>query len=61
MVATAAEVRPGEPVTIGGPIPNYTCYVVGRGPATCSRRRQQGELLIGGPGVAQRLSQAAPS
>ena len=28
VVATVAEVRPGEPVTIGRPIPNYTCYVV---------------------------------
>ena len=27
VVATAAEMRPGEPVTIGGPIPNYTIYV----------------------------------
>ena len=28
VVATVAEVRRGEPVTIGQPIPNYTCYVV---------------------------------
>ena len=27
VVATVAEVLPDTPVTIGGPIPNYTCYV----------------------------------
>ncbi|HYH38780.1 MAG TPA: Pls/PosA family non-ribosomal peptide synthetase [Azospirillum sp.] len=52
VVATVAEVRPDSPVTIGRPIPNYTGYVVDEylslvGPGT------QGELLIGGPGVAQ--------
>ena len=51
VVATAAEIRPGEPVTIGGPIPNYTAYIADEtlalvGPGV------QGELLIGGPGVA---------
>jgi non-ribosomal peptide synthetase-like protein len=52
VVATMDEVLPGRPVTIGKPIPNYSCYVVDeamalRGPG------QEGELLIGGPGVAQ--------
>ncbi|ACL60679.1 Pls/PosA family non-ribosomal peptide synthetase [Methylobacterium nodulans] len=51
VVATAAEMRPGDPVTIGGPIANYTAYIVDErlalvGPGV------QGELLIGGPGVA---------
>jgi len=51
VVATIAEVFAGEPVTIGKPIPNYTCYVVDDdlrllGPGA------EGELLIGGPGVA---------
>jgi non-ribosomal peptide synthetase-like protein len=51
VVATLSQVRAGEPITIGGPIPNYTCYVVDEalnlvGPG------QEGELLIGGPGVA---------
>jgi non-ribosomal peptide synthetase-like protein len=51
VVATLSDVRPGETVTIGKPIPNYTCYVVDEalnllGPG------QEGELLIGGPGVA---------
>jgi non-ribosomal peptide synthetase-like protein len=51
VVATVAELRPGAPVTIGRPIANYTCYVVSEAlellaPGT------EGELLIGGPGVA---------
>lgn len=51
VVATVAEMTPGLPVTIGRPIPNYTAYVVDEamnlvGPG------EQGELLIGGPGVA---------
>ena len=52
VVATVAEVKAGAPVTIGRPIPNYTCYVVDErldlvGPSV------EGELLIGGPGVAK--------
>jgi len=52
VVATAAEVTPGETVTIGRPIPNYTAYIINEamelvGPG------EQGELLIGGPGVAR--------
>lgn len=52
VVATAEEVVPGRPVTIGRPIANYTAYVVDEnlnllGPG------QEGELLIGGPGVAR--------
>ena len=52
VVATVDEVTPDEAVTIGVPIPNYTCYVVDEemrivGPGT------EGELLIGGPGVAK--------
>ena len=51
VVATAAEMHPGRPVTIGGPIANYSVYVADEalnllGPG------EQGELLIGGPGVA---------
>jgi non-ribosomal peptide synthetase-like protein len=52
VVATAAEVRAGEAVTIGRPIPNYSCYVADESlnplPAGVP-----GELLIGGPGVAK--------
>ncbi len=52
VVATIAEVRPDEPVTIGRPIPNYSCYVVDESLALVAAGTQ-GELLIGGPGVAQ--------
>ena len=51
VVATLAELRAGEPVTIGCPLPNYTAYVVGEDGRLCPPG-MQGELLIGGPGVA---------
>lgn len=51
VVATVAEVRAGEPVTIGKPIPNYTCYVASES-LDLLAPGQEGELLIGGPGVA---------
>ena len=38
--------------TIGGPIPNYTCYVADDA-LNLLERNVEGELLIGGPGVAQ--------
>ena len=43
---------PNVPVTIGGPIPNYTCYVADDA-LNLLERNVEGELLIGGPGVAQ--------
>ncbi|MDX3810066.1 MAG: non-ribosomal peptide synthetase, partial [Bosea sp. (in: a-proteobacteria)] len=52
VVATAAEVVPGETVTIGRPIPNYTAYVVSE-ELRLVQPGEQGELLIGGPGVAK--------
>ena len=52
VVATLEEVHPGRPVTIGRPIPNYTCYVVDEAMNLCGPG-QEGELLIGGPGVAR--------
>ncbi len=52
VVATVAEVRPDEPVTIGGPIANYTCYVADEANHLLERG-VEGELLIGGPGVAR--------
>ena len=52
VVATLAELRAGEPVTIGRPLPNYTAYVVGEDGRLCPPG-VQGELLIGGPGVAK--------
>ncbi len=51
VVATVAEVQAGEAVTIGKPIPNYTCYVVNEAGDLC-QAGEQGELWIGGPGVA---------
>ena len=52
VVATVAQVRIGEAVTIGKPIPNYTCYVVDDA-LNLLDHGVEGELLIGGPGVAQ--------
>lgn len=53
--ASLAQLQPGEPVTIGRPLPNYSLLVV---PADASQplallpRDQVGELCITGPGVA---------
>ena len=52
VVATVSEVKAGEPVTIGQPIPNYTCYVVDDA-MNLVDAGVEGELLIGGPGVAR--------
>lgn len=52
VVATVAEVHPDAPVTIGGPIANYTCYVADEANNLLDRG-VEGELLIGGPGVAR--------
>ena len=51
VVATIAELAKGDLVTIGKPIPNYTAYVVNDNLQPVAAG-QQGELLIGGPGVA---------
>ncbi|WP_334175792.1 Pls/PosA family non-ribosomal peptide synthetase [Pseudoxanthobacter sp.] len=51
VVATVAEVQPGVPVTIGRPIPNYTCRVVDEA-MNALPAGVEGELVIGGPGVA---------
>ena len=52
VVATACEVVRGQPVTIGRPVPNYSCYIVDEQMQLCAPG-VQGELLIGGPGVAR--------
>ena len=52
VVATVAEIQPGRPVTIGRPIPNYACWVADEDLAPLPAGRV-GELLIGGPGLAQ--------
>jgi len=52
VVATVAEIFPGAEITIGGPLPNYTCYVTDES-LNLLPDGEEGELLIGGPGVAQ--------
>ena len=52
VVATYAELRPGEPVTIGKPIANYTAYVCDEN-MNLLAPGQTGELIVGGPGVAK--------
>ena len=52
VVATVDEVEAGEPVTIGRPIPNYSCFIVAEDLSPVAPG-EQGELLIGGPGIAQ--------
>ena len=52
VVATVDEVRPGEPVTIGRPIPNYSCWIVAPDLSPVPPGNE-GELLIGGPGIAR--------
>ena len=50
VVATAIDLAPGDTVTIGRPIANYTAYVVDEAMRPVPRGGQ-GELVIGGPGV----------
>ncbi|MCX5794596.1 MAG: amino acid adenylation domain-containing protein [Elusimicrobia bacterium] len=52
VVATLALCRPGAPVTIGRPLANYTAYICDQRGGIVERGRE-GELLIGGPGVAK--------
>ena len=52
VVATLCEVKAGVPVTIGTPIANYSVYVADPETMALLPIGTQGELLIGGPGVA---------
>jgi non-ribosomal peptide synthetase-like protein len=52
VVATAIEIQPEDPITIGRPLPGYTAYVVDESLHTVTPG-VEGELLIGGPGVAK--------
>ena len=52
VVATVDEVTRDGVVTIGRPIPNYSCYVVDAGMELVGAG-VEGELLIGGPGIAR--------
>ena len=50
ITATVAEVVPDQPVTIGIPLPNYTCHILSED-FTPVARGTAGELCIGGPGL----------
>ncbi|MES2180880.1 MAG: Pls/PosA family non-ribosomal peptide synthetase [Pseudomonadota bacterium] len=53
--ASLAELQPGEPVTIGRPLPNYVLLVINQETANGIQllpRGETGELCISGPGVA---------
>lgn len=52
VVATWKELRPGEPVTIGKALPNYSTYVVDERLARVAAG-EPGELVLGGVGVAR--------
>jgi non-ribosomal peptide synthetase-like protein len=52
VVATAIELKPQDPITIGRALPGYTTYVVDENFRSVTPGAE-GELLIGGPGVAQ--------
>ncbi len=56
VVATVAEVRAGEPVTIGRPIPNYTCLCRRRRTASRAGRAERGRAPDRRPGRRPRLS-----
>lgn len=51
VTATIAELRPGTPVTIGEPLPNYTALIVDES-GRLVPPGAAGELCIGGPGVS---------
>lgn len=51
VVATAADLVPGQAVTIGRPLANMTAYVVDEALRLVDRGTE-GELLLGGPGIA---------
>ena len=51
VTATAAELRPGEPVTIGQPLPNYTVMLLDEA-GNVVPDGEPGELCIAGPGVS---------
>jgi non-ribosomal peptide synthetase-like protein len=52
VIATLCLCGPGQRVTIGRPLANYTAYICDERGAVVERG-QEGELLIGGPGVAK--------
>ncbi|MDB6020485.1 MAG: peptide synthetase [Pedosphaera sp.] len=51
ITATVAEIAADQPVTIGRPLPNYTCHFLSEKLAAV-KPGESGELCIGGPGLA---------
>jgi len=51
VIATWGDLKPGRPVTIGRAVPNYRLHVVDEA-MNLVAEGAQGELVIGGPGVA---------
>ncbi|KAJ1659627.1 Nonribosomal peptide synthetase [Dispira simplex] len=52
VVATMKEVKPGDQVTIGRPLPNYECYILDN-QMKLVPIGVVGEIFIGGPGVSK--------
>lgn len=52
VTATAVEMHPGDPVTIGYPLPGYTVYILDETTLAPVPAGEAGELFIGGPGVS---------
>jgi non-ribosomal peptide synthetase-like protein len=52
VTATGTELRPGDPITIGRPLPGYTAYILNETTLAPVGPGEAGELFIGGPGVA---------
>ncbi len=52
VTATAVEMHPGDPVTIGYPLPGYTAYILDETTLAPVPAGESGELFIGGPGVS---------
>ncbi|MEJ8630480.1 AMP-binding protein [Sphingomonas sp. I4] len=50
VTATWTEVQPGKRITIGKPLPGYTAWIVDEALRPVEAG-QEGELVIGGPGV----------
>ncbi|OJW31347.1 MAG: hypothetical protein BGO51_22835 [Rhodospirillales bacterium 69-11] len=52
VTATGAILEPGDPITIGHPLPGYTAYILDETTLAPVPDGEAGELFIGGPGVA---------
>ena len=52
VTSTMIPLQPGDPITIGGPLPNYNLAVMDEG-LNILPRGERGELVITGPGVSR--------